>query len=131
MLTRLLAPELPIRYLTGSTTNTDGYEMKVDDEIRKDMNKTTLPANRSELIWKSMTSDFTAVLTVFAKYTGNSTKDQEPGFAHVSCIRPELSGAHSKAGVSNGKGDAKSGAMTEAVHVAAIALAVGAFMLAL
>lgn len=104
--------------MTGGTTNSNGFEMSTHDKGRQDSGEPPLPANRSQAIWKAMTSDFSAVITVFAKYSGNATNSEEPGFAHLSCIRPEVSGVNSKAGVAKSDGTA-----THAAHIVSIMMA--------
>lgn len=99
--------------MTGATTLVDGWEYARDEDAERSK---PVPSD-GPLMWKSITEEFVAVITMFGKYkSGTSSLTAEPGFARLSCVRPEPhvedKGEEGQV-TANGKGDEKGDAKSD------------------
>lgn len=120
--------ELPIRYLTGKTTNLNGYTFRKPGAKDDDLDPKPEDAPK---IFKSMYTDYVFVVNMFGHYvnTTNTNNTIEPGFTKLSCIRPELKGATHDSNSATGKDDKKNAAVPVSSPLALI-MAVAGLMVA-
>ncbi|OAA62963.1 hypothetical protein ISF_04839 [Cordyceps fumosorosea ARSEF 2679] len=125
--------EAPTEYMTGATTLVDGWKYARDKE-HEDIDP--VPSD-GPLMWKSTTQDFIAVVTMFGKYKNGTYPDNaEPGFAKLSCVRPEPhvgksdQGKGGNATDGKGKGESK-GSDAGAISAVSGLLVAAVFILAL
>lgn len=101
----LVEAELPIRYLTGKTTNVNAYTFRKPDDT-DDLDPKPEDAPK---IFKSMYTDYVFVVNMFGHYVNSTDKNNtiEAGFTKLSCIRPELNGTSKATDGKDSKDDKK------------------------